>query len=246
MNPKVAIVIPSYNSSKFLEHCVESALSQTYDNLKVYIYDNESTDGSYEQALELSEKSDILETLQVPNIYKRSYREAFEDAFLNLDFDYVTFLASDDYISKDYISSYMSIISRNPRGIKCLQSPICGVRGNIEAGYISHKYKSLAEFKDLCLMKSPVATPTVIYHKSIYEFLVPKSHLDNEIEYGGAEDYDMYCNLADNGVFIYPVPKFLGYFYRWHQNQNTWKVHQHKNNFNYDSMIQKYWKTRWK
>ena len=242
---KVALVIPSYNSSKFLSNCVQSAAAQSYDNLKIYIYDNNSTDGSYEMANNLASQSDIIDVVQVENIYKNSYREAFDHSFQNLDFDYITFLAADDYISKKYISSYMSIISKSSNKIKCIQSYAQGVLNNRVVEKLSNDYKSLNSFKQLCLSKSPVVTPTVMYHKSIYEFLTPKAHLDNSVEFAGAEDYDMYCNLADKKIFIYPVPKMLGYYYRWHDNQSTWQVSKNKKNLDYDKMIQEYWSKKW-
>ena len=65
------------------------------------------------------------------------------------------------------------------------------------------------------------------------------------VEYGGAEDYDMFCNLADNRIFIYSVPRFLGYYYRWHNNQNTWLVHEQKKHIDYDKMIKDYWQSKW-
>ena len=245
MDPKVAIVIPSYNSIEFLCETVSSAKNQVYKNFDIYIYDNESTDGSYELAKSLEENDRKINVFQVKNIYERSYREAFDHSFKNLNFDYITFLAADDYLSPNYISSYIEIFSKKPDKIKCMQSPICGVQNGIKTGYISHTYSSLSQFKEQCLVKSPVTTPSVMYHKSVYQYLLPKSHIHNGVQYGGAEDYDMFCNLADNGIFIYSVPKFMGYYYRWHENQNTWKVHEKKKIFDYDAMIKKYWKEKW-
>ena len=243
MNPKVAIIIPSYNSLQYLRQSVESAISQDYDNLDIYIYDNESTDGSYELAKEIAKSNKNVEVIQVQNLYSRSYREAFEHAFENLKFDYISFLASDDFLEPNYVSSYVQIFEKNPKKIKCIQSPICGIQNGIKTGYVSHTYKNISEFKQQCYTKSPVTTPSVMYHKSVYEYLSPKSHLHNNVKFGGAEDYDMYCNLADNNIFIYPVPKFMGYYYRWHENQSTWKVH--KQEVDYDKMIKDYWKSKW-
>jgi glycosyltransferase involved in cell wall biosynthesis len=243
MQPKVAIVIPSYNSKQFLEETVNSAKNQVYENCDIYIYDNESTDGSYEIARALEESDGRIKVFQVENIYERSYREAFEHSFENLDFDYITFLASDDYLDPSYISSYIGIFSKKPERIKCIQSPICGVQNGVKTGYISHAYNSLGEFKQQCLVRSPVTTPSVMYHKSVYQYLLPKSHIDNSVQFGGAEDYDMFCNLVDNGIFIYSVPKFMGYYYRWHENQSTWKVH--KQEIDYDKMIKDYWQSKW-
>ena len=53
----------------------------------------------------------------------------------------------------------------------------------------------------------------------------------------------LYCKLADNNVMIYPAPRWLGFYYRWHPQQATWKV-QHEGK-GYDQMIQTFWKEKW-
>ena len=71
------------------------------------------------------------------------------------------------------------------------------------------------------------------------------AHRHHDIKEGGAGDYDTFCNFADNGVFIYPVTACLGYYYRWHPDQCTWRVHEKKKTVNYDKIIQEYWKNKW-
>ena len=46
MNEKVAIIIPVYNSSKFLRECIESAIAQTYENIEIILVSNRATDDS--------------------------------------------------------------------------------------------------------------------------------------------------------------------------------------------------------
>ncbi|PKN02630.1 hypothetical protein CVU76_01155 [Candidatus Dojkabacteria bacterium HGW-Dojkabacteria-1] len=44
-HPKVSIVIPVYNGSNYVKEAIDSALSQTYDNVEVIVVNDGSTDG---------------------------------------------------------------------------------------------------------------------------------------------------------------------------------------------------------
>ena len=243
---RITVVVPCYNSMKYVAECLDSVLNQDYDDYVVWAYDNESTDGTYEYLLERAKEHERLKVRQVPNVYKNGYREALEHVFENGDNDYIAFIASDDYIAHNYISKCMKIISHDPEKIKCIQSGIIGVQDGHRTGEQIHYYKSLNEFKQQCMVRSPVNTPTVIFHKSLWPIFQHTPALNSQkLPIAGSEDYDQYCNLADNGVFIYPVNACLGYFYRWHEDQSTWKVHQDPNLKKYDQVIQEYWKKKW-
>ena len=48
--PLVTVTIPMYNNERFIRQTIESILSQTYTNFELLIYDDNSTDSSYEIA----------------------------------------------------------------------------------------------------------------------------------------------------------------------------------------------------
>jgi len=243
---KITVVVPCYNSMKYLEQCITSVLEQDYEDYDIWAYDNESTDGTYEYLLELEKKHQKLTVFRVPNIYPNGYGEAQEHVIANIESDYITFIGSDDFIESNYISNCMKVIAHNPKRIKCIQSAIKGFMNGQVTSQQSHFYKSLKEFKEQCLNRSPVNTPTIVWHKSVIPFLrVHEAHEAAAHTCIGAGDYDTYCYLADKGIFIYPVPNCLGYNYRWHDGQCTWKVHESKKLIDYDKIIQDYWRKKW-
>ena len=55
-NPTVDIIIPNYNKESYLKECVNSVLNQTYNNWKLYIIDDCSTDKSLEYLKKIKNK----------------------------------------------------------------------------------------------------------------------------------------------------------------------------------------------
>ena len=246
--PKFSIIIPCFNAEKWIEECLRSALNQDYQNLEVIFVDNESTDNSLEIANRLAtefaalEESPSFMISSAKNIYPNCWDEARSRGFELMTGEYVLVMGADDFLEKSFVNKCMKIIQTRPDQILALQSPIRGVNHKQDVtGYVTHKYASLKEFKDQSLQRCPVNTPTVIYNTSLYR----EGLLQTKPEvYGGAADYDLYCSLADNGIMIFPAPIWLGFNYRWHPEQATWKVQ--KEGVNYDKMIQDHWSDQWK
>jgi len=239
---KFTIIIPCYNDEKWVKQSIESALKQTYENKEIIFVDNESTDGSLEIAKKVRLQNPNLIIESAPNLHKYSWEEPVEKALSISNGEYFTILGADDYIREDYIENVVKIISSNPDKIKLLQSPIKGVKGseNIFLGEIKHSYNSLKEFKQQLFQKCPVTTPSVIYSKFLHTQGIIRW---KSKEFLGAVDYDLYFNFADKDLFIYPYPKWLGYYYRWHNGQATWGMHQET--ANYDEIIKQFWKEKW-
>ena len=242
MKPKVSIIIPCYNSEKWVLQCVSSALNQTYENIEVIAVDNESTDGTFNIIKEIQKENPSLKVSSTPNIYPNCWDEARGEAYKLATGEYFTVIGSDDFLGKEYIEKCMKYILFAPEKILVFQSPIMGIRSNTEilTGEIKHYYHSINEFKKMCLECCPVNSPTVIYNRSLLRGGLLKTEPK---KYGGAADYNLYCKLADNNIMIYSAPQWLGFYYRWHEDQATWKVS--KEGKNYDKLIQNYWKNEW-
>ena len=239
---KISIIIPCYNAEKWIGLSIESALNQTYENIEVVVVDNDSTDGSYLEILNKQKQHPSLKVSTAPNLYPYGWTEPVSEALEMISGDYFTILGADDLIDKDYIKKIVGVISTAPDRIKLLQTPIRSISatGETLGQVIGHNYKNLQEFKSSLFVKCPVTTPSVVYSTELYR--QGMIEWDSEA-WVGAADYNLYFSLADRGYFIYPYPKWLGYYYRWHEGQSTWGMQ--KDFSQIDDKIRQYWKTRW-
>ena len=65
-DPKVSVIILSYNQDEYIADAIQSVLDQTYNNLEIIISDNGSTDGSKEIIREFSELDSRIIFLDYP------------------------------------------------------------------------------------------------------------------------------------------------------------------------------------
>ena len=117
---KVSILIPLYNSEKYIAETIESALNQTYTNIEIIVVD----DGSSDNSLNIASKfeSDIVRVFSKENKGASSARNS---AFQHAKGDLIQYLDADDLLDPDKIKLQVQEYLRyNNPGIV-----ICGVWG---------------------------------------------------------------------------------------------------------------------
>jgi len=238
-DPRISIIVPCYNSEKYIIPCLESIKNQTYTNIEVIVIDNESKDNTYNIIKEYKQDF-IIDTVE--NIYPRCWDEVRNKALTVYTGDYFTLLASDDLIQNNYIKKCVDYINVNTP--LAFNSPIKGFQiknnKNIVINTAQYNYNNIDELKRNLLAQCCVNTPSVFYSKKLQELNLLKTEPKT---YSGAADYDLYCNIVDNNVFIERTQDWLGYYYRWHPDQATWQMR--KDNINYDLLIQNKWREKW-
>ena len=65
--PLVSIIIPIYNVAPYLAQCIQSVLTQSYENLDIILIDDGSSDESLEIALEFAKKDKRIFVISKPN-----------------------------------------------------------------------------------------------------------------------------------------------------------------------------------
>ena len=94
MNKLVSIITPSYNSSKFIEDCIKSVISQTYLEWEMIIVDDCSTDESKSLIKKYSKKDKRIKTFFLEENVGAA--EARNIAIRESKGKYIAFLDSDD------------------------------------------------------------------------------------------------------------------------------------------------------
>ena len=95
---KISIIIPVYNTAKYLKRCLDSVLAQSYKDFEMVIINDGSTDNSEQIINEYKDKyPDLISYYNKPNTGVASTRNfGIEKA----KGEYIMFLDSDDYIDK--------------------------------------------------------------------------------------------------------------------------------------------------
>ena len=103
--PSIAVVMPIYNSEKYLRSAIESVLSQEGVNLTLFAVNDGSTDSSNKILEELSGKNNELIVINIRNSGVGKARNVALDEIEKLNFDYIGFIDSDDTISPQYFKN---------------------------------------------------------------------------------------------------------------------------------------------
>jgi len=103
---KVSILIPLYNSEKYITETIQSAISQTWNYKEIIIIDDHSTDDSFRIAKDY--ESDIL---KVYTNQKKGACAARNMAFELSTGDYIQYLDADDLLSPDKIEKQVALLA---------------------------------------------------------------------------------------------------------------------------------------
>ena len=105
-NPKFSIIVPVYNTEKYLKRCLDSIKSQTFKDYEVIIVNDGSTDNSSDIISKYPYKVINQENLGLSMARNNGVKASIGD--------YLIFLDSDDYIEKDLLKEINNSLSNSP------------------------------------------------------------------------------------------------------------------------------------
>ena len=211
---KFSVLIPVYNTEKYLEECLQSVLNQTYQDFEIVIVDDGSTDKSALICDRYQEQyPDKIKVIHKENQGLISARRV---GIANAIGDYCVFVDSDDYIEKDLLSELNRVLSQD----KAIDVLLYSFK-YVQDGKVVKQYPQFAQDgnvwddsnrKDIIekLLFSNDVTP--IWVKAVKTSLLKSDPTDYSVYYGKnmAEDYlqSLYLITYAKKIVYYYLPLY--------------------------------------
>ncbi|MBP1629401.1 MAG: glycosyl transferase [Bacteroidetes bacterium] len=225
----VSIIMPSYNSSRFIDESIDSVLSQTYQNWELLITDDCSTDNTIEIINEYIQKDNRIK------IFKHNINSgaaiARNNSIEKANGKFLAFLDSDDLWYPNKLELQLEFMNKNKIAFSC--SNYDQIYENGEFNNIIIKVPNIISYYEY-LKNTIIGCLTVIIDKSIVgDFRMPNIK--------SSHDMALWLLILKKGYNCFGLNKTLG-TYRLVSNSNTakkgkaakdvWKVYREIENLN--------------
>ena len=214
MNKKVSIAVAVYNVEEYLRRCLDSLISQTYQNIEIVLVDDCSTDNSLSICYEYAKKDNRIKVIE-----KKENTGLSDTRNVGLELamgDYIMFVDSDDYVCENFVEEMVKAIEeKNVDVVRC-KALIQKEDGNFQAedlhGHEGKIYKddNLKEFA-----KSISAYCNAHICSYSWALIIKKEKLNVEFDisvYGREDNVFLVELLLESAESIYFLDKALYYY----------------------------------
>ena len=124
MNKKLSVIIPVYNTSKYIEKCLDSIVNQSINNIEIIIVN----DGSTDESEEIIKKWIIKNENKVETKYFKKENGGLSDTrnfgVKQATGEYLTFVDSDDYLDRNIYKNLEKYMNKEIELIKFKMSTV--------------------------------------------------------------------------------------------------------------------------
>ena len=208
--PLLTIIVPVYNTEKYLKQCLSSLCSQTYGNIEILVVDDGSNDSSAAICDEFAEKDPRVVVIHKDNGGVAMARNV---ALSKAKGDYFMFVDSDDWVVPDFCECALSQLLEN--NVRLL---VFGHKGVYEVPGKAPVIK-IFKVKNPIRMTASQAMRYVLGGNTVYNYMCNKIYdrkLFDGIEFPVGrvfEDNDVTYRVVHRAGDIFISDKVL-YYYR--------------------------------
>ncbi len=204
--PKVSVIIPVFNSEKYIEKTFLSVMRQTYKDYEIIIIDDGSSDKTIDTVKKI-EKNFFDKRVVILEQDHKGAGAARNLGILHAKADLIAFLDSDDIWFVDKLEKTMAVFDSETE-VNLVAHDLIRIHpnGKKDIFYLHKKYNPRIDYFVNLYKKNCLVTSTVTVKKSI---LLEVGLFDNN--FPPVEDYDLWLKMA-HLVKPYYIKKLLGYY----------------------------------
>ena len=222
----VSVIIPVYNAEKYLKHCLDSILNQTYKNIEVICINDGSTDHSLD-ILEFYQKRD--ERIKIISQNNAGPSAARNKALDIAKGDYISFVDADDFIQNNtYEILTECVLQPENWDIIMFGGNIVGEYNDYITGKLDAVFKKYVDCKpDEVVFEEKVARPFLWLHFIRRDLLEKpyKLRFDETLKLG--EDQIFQFGYIPRAKNIMVIDQKL-YNYRIEKNASLMQLYSHQ------------------
>ncbi|MFC4769940.1 glycosyltransferase [Effusibacillus consociatus] len=118
MEPKVSVIIPTYNQVDFVHETINSVLNQTYSNIEIIITDDGSTDGTQKVLQKYgSQHPDKIKLVMSDK--NTGIASNFNRGLNVVSGDFIAWLGGDDLMFSEKIEKQVELLKSRPDAVGC-------------------------------------------------------------------------------------------------------------------------------
>ena len=118
MQSLISVIVPIYNTERYLDKCIQSILNQTHRALEIILIDDGSTDGSPSKCDNYAKLDSRIRVIHKKNGGQSSARNAGLDICRG---DYIGFVDSDDWIEPEMYETLLEKLKKHDASLA-----VCG------------------------------------------------------------------------------------------------------------------------
>jgi len=127
--PKISVIIPIYNTEKYLRQCLDSVVNQTLKDIEIICINDGSTDSSLQILNEYANKDNRIVVINSTNEGAGASRNK---GLAISNGKYLAFWDSDDFFELDALKKFYDVAEENQCDVVCsFYKKFCDITGNI-------------------------------------------------------------------------------------------------------------------
>lgn len=212
---RISVIIPAYNSAKYLPETIESVLSQAVSDWELIIVNDGSKDSTLEVAQQYADRDSRIRVLNKQNGGVSAARNT-GCASTCPESEYMCYLDADDIWESDTLQAFMEALDAQPAAVAVHGLP-CAIDAEsrfIRQGELEAHFRDRWAVVDKRLIKWPLDRPTTFacevvsnYVQTSGAIMVRRSVQEKsggfDERMGGCADWDMWLRLCRSGDIIF-------------------------------------------